>query len=49
MNASPLPAISLRFWRDEPNLDPGTGKTMSYRYSPIDPSFHDHWEILYDA
>jgi len=46
---SPLPAISLRFWRDEPNLEPGTGKTMSHRYSPVDPSFHDHWEILYDA
>ena len=47
--ATQMPAVSLRFWRDEPNLDPGTGKTMSHRYSPIDPSFQDHWEILYDA
>jgi hypothetical protein len=47
--ATPMPAISLRFWRDEPDLEPGTGRTMSYRYSPIDPSFQDHWEILYDA
>ena len=46
--ATHIPAISLRFWRDEPDLEPGTGKTMSYRYSPVDPSFHDHWEILYD-
>ncbi len=47
--ASPVPAISLRFWRDEPGLEPGTGKTASYRYSLIDPSFDDQWEVLYDA
>jgi hypothetical protein len=47
--ATPVPAISLRFWRDETDLEPGTGKTMSYRYGPIDPSFHEHWEILYDS
>ncbi len=47
--AAPIPAISLRFWRDEPGLEPGTGTTLSYRYSPVDQSFHDHWEILYDA
>ncbi len=48
-DGSPLPAIFLRFWRDEPGMEPGTGKTMSYRYSAIDPSFHDHWEIVYDG
>jgi NhaP-type Na+/H+ or K+/H+ antiporter len=47
--ATPIPAISLRFWRDESDLAPGTGKTLIYRYTPTDPSFHDHWEILYDA
>ena len=42
------PAIYLRYWRDASKTDPGTGKTRSYRYSQIDPSFDEHWEILYD-
>ncbi|MBW2107797.1 MAG: cation:proton antiporter [Deltaproteobacteria bacterium] len=41
------PAIYLRFWKEH-NGRPGTGKTTSYQYSPEDPSFGDHWEILYD-
>ena len=43
-----IPAIYLRYWREASEKDPGTGKTRSYRYSQIDPSFHEHWEILYD-
>lgn len=46
---SPVPAISLRFWKEDKDRDPGTGKTQTYRYSQIDPSFHDQWEILYDG
>lgn len=41
------PAICLRFWKEH-NGRPGTGKTISFQYSPQDPSFPDHWEILYD-
>ena len=43
-----IPAIYLRYWREASEKDPGTGKTRSYRYSQIDPSFHEHWEVLYD-
>lgn len=42
------PAIYLRFWKEHNNGRPGTGKTTSCRYCPEDPSFQDHWEILYD-
>ncbi|MDP4978444.1 MAG: sodium:proton antiporter [Desulfobacterales bacterium] len=49
-NASPdlIPAVSLRYWKEDSSQGPGSGKTMSYRYSRIDPSFQAHWEILYD-
>jgi len=43
-----VPAIYLRFWKETNTEKPGTGKTISYRYCPDDPSFKDHWEILYD-
>lgn len=48
--ASPdlIPAVSLRYWKEDSDQGPGSGKTMSYRYSRIDPSFQAHWEILYD-
>ena len=46
--ASLIPAINLGYWREETSPGPGRGKTMSYRYSQGDPSFDDHWEILYD-
>lgn len=48
VNGHPLPAIYLRYWKEETSTGPGTGKTRSYRYSNLDPSFHDHWEVLYD-
>jgi NhaP-type Na+/H+ or K+/H+ antiporter len=48
-DGGPIPAISLRFWREKRNHVPGTGKTRSHRYSQIDPTFNDHWEILYDG
>ena len=44
----PMPAIYLRFWQPESSSSPGTGKTMEYRYSFVDTSFHANWEILYD-
>ena len=50
-NSNPLqvmPAIEIRFWKDGASERPGTGKTMRFRYSQNDPSFHDHWEVLYD-
>ncbi len=43
-----LPAIYLRYWKEDTATGAGTGRTLSYRYSPNDPSFHDHWEVLYD-
>ena len=42
-----IPAIYLRYWRPKPAEEPGTGKTMEYRYSVMDNSFHAHWEIIY--
>lgn len=42
------PAIQVRYWREDTSKGAGTGKTMTYRYSPKDPSFDDYWEILYD-
>ncbi len=42
------PAILLRYWKEEANSAPGTGKTLYYRYSQTDPYFDRHWEILYD-
>jgi len=44
----PIPAIYLRYWREDTSKGPGTGRTMSYRYSQNDPSFHNYWEVLYD-
>ncbi|MFZ0131289.1 MAG: cation:proton antiporter [Desulfobacterales bacterium] len=46
--ADPIPAVCLRYWKEGSRRGPGSGKTMSYRYSRIDPSFQAHWEILYD-
>jgi NhaP-type Na+/H+ or K+/H+ antiporter len=43
-----VPAIFMRYWREDNSTGPGKGKTISYRYSQEDPSFQDHWEILYD-
>ena len=47
--SDPTPAIHLRFWKEAGSRAPGKGKTQSHRYGRMDPSFHDHWEILYDA
>ncbi|NOR09870.1 MAG: sodium:proton antiporter, partial [Desulfovibrionaceae bacterium] len=44
----PAPAIYIRYWQPESSSVPGKGKTMEYRYSFIDSSFHANWEILYD-
>jgi NhaP-type Na+/H+ or K+/H+ antiporter len=46
--AALIPAVYLRFWREESGNAPGTGKTLSQRYTKIDSSFQDQWEILYD-
>ncbi|MCP4345361.1 MAG: sodium:proton antiporter [Desulfobacterales bacterium] len=43
-----IPGISLRYWREDTSKGPGTGKTISFRYSQKDPSFQEYWEILYD-
>jgi len=44
----PVPAIFIRYWKEDTGSGPRTGKTFAYRYSQIDPSFHDYWEVLYD-
>jgi NhaP-type Na+/H+ or K+/H+ antiporter len=43
-----VPAIQIRYWKEDTSNGPGTGKTLLYRYSQIDPSFHEYWEVLYD-
>ncbi len=43
-----VPGIFIKYWREDTNSGPGTGRTMSYRYSQNDPPFDSHWEILYD-
>ena len=43
-----IPAICLRYWGEETSKEKGKGKTMSFHYTQKDPSFHEHWEILYD-
>ena len=43
-----LPAIYLRYWKESETTGTGKGKTLSYQYTQKDPSFDDHWEILYD-
>ncbi len=42
------PAIHLRYWKEKSGEGPRKGKVMVYRYSPQDPSFHNHWEVIYD-
>jgi len=44
----PIPAISLRFWKEDSSNGPGTGKTVIRRYSQVDTPFEHQWEILYD-
>jgi len=43
-----FPAIEIRYWCEDASPGPGLGRTLSHRYSQIDMSFADHWEILYD-
>lgn len=43
-----VPAIIIRYWREDDGLKPGTGKTVSFTYTQNDPTFTDHWEVLYD-
>ena len=43
-----FPAIYLRYWEEETSDEIGKGKTISFYYSQKDPSFQEHWEILYD-
>jgi NhaP-type Na+/H+ or K+/H+ antiporter len=43
-----IPAISLRFWKEDSSSGPGTGKTILRRYSQMDAPFERQWEILYD-
>ena len=43
-----FPAIFLRYWGEETSNELGTGKTISFFYSQKEPSFQDHWEVLYD-
>ncbi len=42
----PIPGIYIRFWNPDSAHGPGTGRTMDYRYSQLDPSFHNFWEVM---
>ncbi len=48
ISAPTIPAIILRLWQEGTSAGPGTGKTETRRYSPLDPPFNEQWEILYD-
>ncbi len=41
-----VPALSLRFWKVDAHLPPGTGKTMRHSYAPGDFSFDRDWELM---
>jgi len=43
----PVPAVKVRLWKEDSST-PGRGKTQTFCYSHLDPSFNDHWEIIYD-
>lgn len=43
-----VPAIQIRYWKEDTSNGPGTGKTLLYSYSQMEPSFHQYWEVLYD-
>ncbi len=43
-----IPAIYIRYWGEEIRKETGKDKILSFKYSQKDPSFQDHWEILYD-
>ena len=43
-----IPAIVLRYWKENGGGSPRTGKTCTCRYGRKGTSFSDHWEILYD-
>jgi NhaP-type Na+/H+ or K+/H+ antiporter len=43
-----IPAVYLRYWGEETSNEEGKGKTLSFYYTQQDPSFQEHWEILYD-
>jgi len=43
-----FPAIFLRYLGEETSNELGKGKTISFFYSQKEPSFQDHWEVLYD-
>ncbi len=46
--SGPIPCITLRYWREDPEGTPGKGMTLCCNYSHQDPCFRDNWEILYD-
>ncbi len=43
-----IPAIYIRYWKEDAGLAPGKGKTLTFRYSEKDPPFSAHWESVYD-
>ncbi len=44
----PVPAIELRLWREEKDIEPGRGQTTYRIYKQGDPPFTAEWEIIYD-
>lgn len=43
-----IPAIYIRYWKEDVGHASGKGKTLTFRYSKKDTAFGDHWEIIYD-
>jgi NhaP-type Na+/H+ or K+/H+ antiporter len=44
----PIPIIQLRLWKEENAPEQGKGDTVIESFTPMNPSFEDRWEILYD-
>ena len=47
-NPHPVPAVMIRLWKEDSATGPGKGRTQTHCYSRLDPSFNEHWEIIYD-
>jgi hypothetical protein len=43
-----MPAIQIRFWKEDAAGKAGTGKTIIYNYNKDEASFEKAWEVLYD-
>ncbi|MBD3319856.1 MAG: hypothetical protein GF350_02040 [Chitinivibrionales bacterium] len=41
-----VPAITLTYWKEEPGVKEGEGKTMTFDYTRYDTTFELHWDSV---